>query len=105
MELDPVQFKTTPFAKPVFKIGAEYTEGGEGSTPSAFSAALNHALSSLNDVQRHSRIGMEDFAAGGDIEVHEVMMGIEKADLSMNLALQVRNKVLEAYSDIIRMQI
>jgi flagellar hook-basal body complex protein FliE len=107
MELDPVQFKTAAFAKPVFKIGAEFTEGAisEGSTPSAFSAALNHALTSLNDVQRTSRTSMEDFSAGGAIEVHEVMMGIEKADLSMNLALQVRNKVLEAYSDIIRMQI
>ncbi len=104
MELDPVQFKTTAFARPVFKTGLEFSES-EGSTPSAFSAALNHALTSLNDVQRTSRIGMEDFSAGGAIEVHEVMMGIEKADLSMNLALQVRNKVLEAYSDIIRMQI
>ncbi len=104
MELDPVRFNTTAFTRPVFKIAAQYIED-EGVSSSGFSATLNKAVANLNDVQRGSRIAMEDFAAGADIEVHEVMMGIEKADLTMNLALQVRNKILEGYNDIIRMQI
>ncbi len=104
MELEPVKFDTAAFARPVFKASAQYLEDDSVSV-SAFSSALNKAVSNLNDVQRSSRIGMEDFAAGADIEVHEVMMGIEKADLTMNLALQVRNKILEGYNDIIRMQI
>jgi len=104
MELDPVRFNTTAFTRPVFRAVAEYVDD-QSVSPSSFSATLNKVVNNLNDVQRHSRIGMEDFAAGADIEVHEVMMGIEKADLTMNLALQVRNKILEGYNDIIRMQI
>jgi flagellar hook-basal body complex protein FliE len=43
--------------------------------------------------------------AGEDISVHEVMIAAEKAKLSLDLAIQVRNKAIEAYQEIMRMQI
>ncbi len=104
MDLSPIRFQAEPFARPVFRASAQYTEGAEGSD-TGFAASLNKAMTNLNDVQKNAKVMMEDFSAGANIPVHEVMMSMEKADLSMNLALQVRNKVLEAYGDIIRMQI
>ncbi len=105
MDLDAVRFSAAPFTKPVFKLGVQYSEGEASGLATDFSTSLKSAMNNLNDVQSSAKTMMQDFASGGDIEVHEVMMGIEKADISMNLALQVRNKILEGYNDIIRMQI
>ena len=46
---------------------------------------------------------MEDFAVGKQYNLHEIMIASEKADLSFRFLLQIRNKLLEAYQEIMRM--
>jgi flagellar hook-basal body complex protein FliE len=48
---------------------------------------------------------MEEFAVGKRSDLHEVVVATEKADISFKLLLQVRNKLLEAYQEIMRMQV
>lgn len=48
--------------------------------------------------------GLRELAAGGTASLHEVMMRAEEARLSFQLLVQMRNRVLEAYQDILRMQ-
>ena len=48
---------------------------------------------------------MAQLAAGEPVELHDVMIAMEEADLSLRLALQVRNKLVEAYQEIQRMQV
>lgn len=43
--------------------------------------------------------------AGEDVSIHETMIGLEKANISLQFMMQVRNKVMEAYQQIMRMQI
>ncbi|MBR1908128.1 flagellar hook-basal body complex protein FliE [bacterium] len=59
--------------------------------------------SSLNDVNNKRLIAdaaQEEFAMGGDVSVHDLMIAQEKASLSMQMALQTRNKLISAYTDI-----
>jgi flagellar hook-basal body complex protein FliE len=46
----------------------------------------------------------EEFAVGKEYDLHEIMIASEKADLSFRLLLQIRNKLLDAYQEIMRMQ-
>ncbi len=48
---------------------------------------------------------MEKLQSGESKNIHEVMISMEKADISMRLTVQMRNKVLEAYQEIMRMQV
>ncbi|WP_313119110.1 flagellar hook-basal body complex protein FliE, partial [Proteiniclasticum ruminis] len=48
---------------------------------------------------------VSDFAAGKTDDLHNVMIGVEEARLSMELAVQVRNKIIEAYKELTQMQL
>lgn len=65
-----------------------------------FGKAFSDGLNGLNDSQNAAYNAAETFAAGGDISVHEVMIASQKANLTMQLALQMRNKLVAAYNEI-----
>lgn len=62
--------------------------------------AFGNSMQSLNDKQVQAEKAMETLAAGGDISVHDVMIATEKANLNMQMAIQLRNKVLTAYNEL-----
>jgi flagellar hook-basal body complex protein FliE len=62
-------------------------------------------MTELNTLQTQADQATQDFAAGKDIPLHQVMIAMNKADMSMQLAMQVRNKVLGAYQEISRMPV
>jgi len=62
-------------------------------------------LQDLNQQILTSEANLEKLATGEMTNLHEVMMSLEKAKLSFELTLQVRNKLLEGYQEIMRMQI
>lgn len=65
-----------------------------------FSNLLDNYLNDVNDKKKEAAKAVETFASGGDIDIHSVMIASEKAGLSMQLALQMRNKILTAYKEI-----
>jgi flagellar hook-basal body complex protein FliE len=67
-----------------------------------FGEKLKAAISDVNSLQHEADFAMENVAKG-ELGVHEGMLAISKADLSLRLLVQVRNKVLEAYREISRM--
>lgn len=75
----------------------------------SFSESIKNSLSaginSINDQQIKAQKAVETFAAGGDISVHEVMVETEKANLSMQMGTQIRNKILNAYTELYKMQL
>ncbi|MFN0074120.1 MAG: flagellar hook-basal body complex protein FliE [Chloroflexota bacterium] len=76
-------------------------------TPAAggFGDALGDAVKSLDGLQKEADSASTAMAAGEDVEIHDVMLAQDRASLSMQLAVQVRNKMVEAYQDIMRMQV
>lgn len=79
-------------------------EGQQGQGVS-FGDYLKNALDSVNQLQLNSEQAGLDFAAGKTDNIHDVMIAGEKADIALQLTMQIRNKVVEAYNEIMRMQI
>ena len=68
-----------------------------------FSDRLGHAIMTVNEQQKTADNAMEQVVKG-TLGVHEGMLRVQEADLSLRLLLQVRNKVISAYTEIMRMQ-
>jgi len=71
----------------------------------SFSDVLKQAISDLQQLQRTSAYNNYLLATGQAESLHKVMIDAEKADIALQFTLQVRNKLLEAYQEIMRMQI
>jgi len=48
---------------------------------------------------------MQQLATGEDVEIHEVMIAMEEADVSLRVAIAVRDKLIESYQEVMRMQV
>ena len=76
-----------------------------GDTGSNFSFVLKDAINNLDKVQQEAGQAAVDLVAGNTEDFHTPIIAMEKANMSMNLAVNIRNKVLEAYKEVMRMQI
>ena len=70
-----------------------------------FAGLLKDAINKVNDLQVQSDIMTEKLAKGENVELHNVMIAAEKASITLNAAIEIRNKAVEAYQEIMRMQI
>jgi flagellar hook-basal body complex protein FliE len=68
-----------------------------------FSNTLNSFLSQVNTQLQDADQMTDQFATGKTDSLHEVMIATEKSSISLSFLLQIRNKVLEAYQEIMRM--
>lgn len=69
-------------------------------TANEFSNAFGDTLNSLNQSQIDAHNAAETFASGGDISVHDVMIATQKANLTMQMAVQTRNRIINAYTEL-----
>jgi flagellar hook-basal body complex protein FliE len=70
----------------------------------SFTEALKEAVGKVDAMQVSADTETQKLAQG-EGNLHETMLALEKADLTMKVALKVRNKVLDAYNDVMRMQV
>jgi flagellar hook-basal body complex protein FliE len=79
---------------------------GAAQTPgNSFLNSLNDAFGSLNGQLNSADTAMADFASGGSADLHTVMLQMEEASISLKTATTVRDKLLEAYQEIMRTQL
>lgn len=90
------------FSKP-FDIQKVWAESEVDETK-GFASALKNNLAELNTMLQQSDAAQENVAIGKSENLHEAMITTEKAEVSLKYALQIRNKALEAYHEILRMQ-
>lgn len=69
-----------------------------------FAQLLSEALGKVNNLQLQSEKASIDLAAGKVEDVSQVIVAAEKASVALQLTMQVRNKVVDAYQEIMRMQ-
>lgn len=72
---------------------------------SDFSTWFSNEITRANEALGTADSQLKQLAAGDPIPVHEVMLSLEEAQLTFQLVTQVRNRLLEAYQDILKMQI
>ncbi len=70
-----------------------------------FSDYLTNALKETNELLIKADKISDDFAAGRTDSIHQVLIAAEKADVALQYTMQVRNKIMDAYNEIMRMQI
>ena len=80
-------------------------KSSEGDAKISFGELLNQALDSVNQAQNDTSKMGELYAAGEVDDLHTLMIESEKSGLALQFTLQVRNKILDAYNEIMRMQI
>lgn len=95
--INPIQ---APFLQPMAtaKPEPENKVGG-------FGDILKKSLADVNAAQNHSEKMTSQLVTGEVKDVHEVMIASQKASLSLQMTVQVRNKVVEAYQEVMRMQL
>lgn len=71
----------------------------------SFADTLKSAINEVNEMQQVSNKKMQELSVGKTDNVADVMIASEKADIAMRVMVQVRNKVIDAYNEIMRMQV
>lgn len=82
------------------KSKVENVAGGE-----AFAEHLKSALDEVNEIQEKSEVAVAEMATGQVKDLHQAALAIGKAETSMKLMLEIRNKALSAYKELGRTQL
>lgn len=82
------------------RLDPHETEGGP-----SFGEMLVQAVSGVSALQQNAGETVRRFATGEQIDIHQVMIAMEQASTAMALTMQVRNRLVEAYQEIMRMQV
>ena len=81
-------------------------EGMGGAAESkSFGEFLSDSISKVNSIQQEANVAMEKLASGESQNLHETLLAVEKADIAFRTMNQVRTKVIDAYREIMKMQI
>ena len=80
--------------------GLKQVNGSEGKS---FDTVISEAMSKVSQVQEDVEIAVNELATGGDIS--EAVLAIEKADMTFQLMVEVRNKLLGTYEEVMRMSV
>jgi flagellar hook-basal body complex protein FliE len=79
--------------------------GPAASSSDAFRNLLAQAIERVENYRQNAEVATQRFLTGEDEELHKVAIAAQQAEISLELFLQVKNKVVQAYQEIMRMQI
>lgn len=96
MIVDPIQLPG---------ISPAQSSSTAGIQPADFKAALENGLGNVQNAVNKADSLLRSYAAGGDIAVHDLVIAMEKAKFSLQLAVEVRNRLVESYQEFMRMQL
>jgi flagellar hook-basal body complex protein FliE len=101
MSIDGIP-KIGSFAGPggVEAPGAASSSRKEGAD---FGGILKDAIRSVDRLQQESETAQASFARGDDVDLHDVLIKIEEAEVAFKTMMEVRNKLVEAYREVMRM--
>ncbi|HAV61093.1 MAG TPA: flagellar hook-basal body complex protein FliE [Verrucomicrobiales bacterium] len=111
--LSPQQMQPMPLperldaAKAIPLSELEKLSAGQATSaqPGSFDSFLGRFVNEVNDRQVNAASTAREMMAGGDVSLHQAMLAMEEASVSFQLMVQVRNKLLESYQEIMRMQL
>lgn len=83
----------------------KHDPAGLGNFASNMGSAFASSLNAVNDAKIMADKMQEDIAMGGSTSIHDAMIAAEKASLSMQMAIQVRNRLVSAYTEMTQMAI
>jgi flagellar hook-basal body complex protein FliE len=78
--------------------------GGRDAPGASFSQFVKNAVSEVDSLKHEADKAVFDLATGKNQDIHNTMIAVEKAGVAFELMAQVRNKVIAAYEEVMRMQ-
>jgi|SRR5215813_13232341 len=93
------------YAPPVASVRSPSVNSAPQSQGDNFQTQLKQALGEVNDLTQQADQAIRQLVGEGKGDLQETIMAMEKADVSFRLMMQIRNKILEAYQEIVRMQV
>jgi flagellar hook-basal body complex protein FliE len=102
--MDPIQLNGI---RPLQESNISPERSLKGSSPSgeSFADMLTNAVGGVDQTMKASEQNIQSFIAGETDNVHDVMISMQRAQLSFQMMVEVRNKAIETYNEISRMQI
>lgn len=94
--------------KGISKIAQEITTKSTDKSAGAkesFADVLKSSIDKVNGLQNEADHATQQFLLGNDTNIHQVMIAMEKASLSFQLMMQVKNKIVNAYEEMMRTQV
>ncbi len=85
--------------------GAQATQSTQAVQGVSFGDVLNQFVGEVNDKQIASGQAVNDLLSGKDIPLHQAMIAMQEAGVAFQLMVEVRNKLLEGYQELMRMQV
>jgi flagellar hook-basal body complex protein FliE len=86
-------------------LPAEKTAGGKEGGAKSFGNVLKDIMQDINKLQVNADEAIAKVQLDNTGSIHEAMIALEKADLSFRTMMQVRNKILDAYQEVMRMSV
>ena len=77
---------------------------GQGSQSGAFQNVLNGAIQTMESTNNDATVAVQKFLTGENEELHTAALAVQKANITFDLGMAVRNKVVDAYQQIMQMQ-
>jgi flagellar hook-basal body complex protein FliE len=78
------------------------TQGADGKS---FADTLTESLQKVNQLQQDADQAIENLVTGKSENIHDAMIALNKADMAFRMTMQMRNKIVEAYQEVLRMQV
>jgi flagellar hook-basal body complex protein FliE len=71
----------------------------------SFSEVLKDSISKVSELEKEANVQTEKLVTGEGQDIHNTMIAVEKADMSFQMMMQIRNKIINAYEEIMRIQV
>ena len=93
-----------PALKPLSEAGTASTQGTSGTESANFSDILKQALQDVNTAQHSADQEARNLMTGDATDMHTAILAVQKADVSFQMMMAVRSKLIDAYREVMRMQ-
>lgn len=103
----PIQFPSSirPPERPVSRLSERMNQpGANEGTPTVLDLMIDKAQE-VNNMQHQANSMVHELLTGGDVNSAEVLTSVQKADMAFRTLLQVRNKLIEAYREVLQIQV
>ena len=101
--VDPI--KIGPLTGSESAGGVSKPQSGDKGTDVSFKDILAKSLQEVSELQNTADETIQKFAAGEVKNIEEVMIAMEEANMAFEMTMQVRNRIIQAYQEIMRMQV
>lgn len=109
--MDPIGGPGAVAARAARALGMIMGPGGGGSSPfteeasgGGFADTLKRMIGEVVELQDESNEAIAAFVRGEPVELHQVMAAVEEAGIALDLLIEIRNRLTEAYRTVIQMQ-